>query len=127
MWAVGRAGSLEWFQFGTPRIVHNFRGGSKEVGEYALHLDCPWQLLGPAGLVIATDQSEPELLSHVGSQTLVCEKVSGSEDGGASLQFAGGWLLVVEPGDPDDLEYWRLFRPGTEGPHVVVGPVRVEE
>jgi hypothetical protein len=127
LWAVGRAGSLEWFQFGAPRTVPTFRGGSKEVGEYALHLDCPWRLVGPTGLVVATDQSEPELLAQVGSPPMVCATVSGSDDGGVRLQFAGGWLLVVDPGDPDHLEYWRLFLPGTDEPHVVVGAAGVEE
>jgi hypothetical protein len=97
------------------------------VGEYALHLDCPWRLVGPTGLVVATDESEPELLAQVGSPPLVCAAVSGSDDGGATLQFLGGWLLVVEPSYPDHLEYWRLFRPGREEPHVVVGAAGVEE
>jgi hypothetical protein len=78
-------------------------------------------------LVVATDESEPEFLAQLGSPPLVCEAVSGSGDGGASLRFAGGWLLIVVPGDPDHLEYWRLFRPGAEETHVVVGAAGVEE
>jgi hypothetical protein len=127
LWAVGRAGSLEWFQFGTRRIVPTTRNGSKEVGEYALHLDCPWRLVGPDGLVVATDDSEAELLAQVVSPPLVCAAVCGSEDGGAGLRFAGGWLLEVAPGAPDHLEFWRLFRTGTGEPHFVVGAAGVEE
>ena len=111
----------------APRTVPTFGGGSKEVGEYALHLDCPWRLVGPTGLAVATDESEPEELARLGSPPLVCAAVSGSDEGGAGVQFVGGWRLVVEPGDPDDLEYWRLFRPGAEGPHVVVSAAGVEE
>jgi hypothetical protein len=38
------------------------------------------------------------------------------------LEFAGGERLQVEPGEPDRLEYWRLFQPGLDRPHFVVGP-----
>jgi hypothetical protein len=126
LWAVGRAGSLAWFQFGQARSVPAFRGGPKKVGEYALHLDCPWRLIEPTGLVVATDASEPDLLAQVGSPPLFCAVVSGASDGGVSIRFVGGWLLVIEPAGPDHLEYWRLFQPGMEGPHVVVGPAGVE-
>ena len=127
LWAVGRAGSLKWFQFGDRRTVPALRGGSKEVGEYALHLDCPWHLVGPAGQVAATDESEPELLARLANPPLTCEAVFGSDDGGAGLRFAGGWSLVVEAGGPDRLEYWRLFRPAVGGPHFVVGPAGIED
>ena len=127
LWSIGRAGSLEWFQFGDPRIVPAFRGGSKEVGEYALHLDCPWRFVEPAGRVVVTDESDSELLAQVADPPLVCAGVSGSDDGSAQLQFAGGWQLIVERGGQDHLEYWRLFRPAAEGPHFVVGPAGIEE
>jgi hypothetical protein len=127
LWAVGRAGSLECFQFGDRCTVSTLRGGSKVVGEYALHLDCPWQFVGPAGQVVVTDESDPELLAEVADPPLVCAGASASDDGGAQLRFAGGSRLVVEPGGPDHLEYWRLFRPAAGGPHFVVGPAGIED
>jgi hypothetical protein len=127
LWAVGRAASLAWFQFGDRRTVPTFRGGSKVVGAYALHLDCPWRIVGPDGRVAATDESGPELLARLADPPLVCAEGLGSDDGGARLRFVGGWSLVVEPGGPDHLEYWRLFRPGAGGPHFVVGPAGIEE
>ena len=45
MWAAGRtAVSLLWLHFGG---VHDFvdRRGPKTVGDYALHLDCPWRIV----------------------------------------------------------------------------------
>jgi len=96
------------------------------VGEYALHLDCPWQLVGPDGLA-ASDESEPESLAAVGRPPLICEAASSAGDGGAAIRFAGGWALSVCAGGPNDLEFWRLFRPGMDEPHVVVGPAGVEE
>lgn len=41
-----RAASMSNFQFGEIRKVD---GGT--VGEYALHVDCPWRLEGPHGIV----------------------------------------------------------------------------
>jgi hypothetical protein len=43
------------------------------------------------------------------------------EAGAFELEFAGGERLLVEPGEPRCEEYWRLFRPGLEQPHFVVG------
>ncbi len=41
-----RAASMSNFQFGE---VHKVDGGT--VGEYALHVDCPWRLEGPHSIV----------------------------------------------------------------------------
>jgi hypothetical protein len=38
------------------------------------------------------------------------------------MDFAGGEQLLVEPEGRGCLEYWRLFQPGTDAPHFVVGP-----
>jgi hypothetical protein len=94
------------------------------VGEFALHLDCPWRLVGPNGLV-ASDESECESLAAIGQPPLVCEWATAVDNGGAAIRFTGGWLLTVYAGDPDALEFWRIFRPGAGQPHVVIGPAGV--
>ena len=43
LWSSGRAADLEWFQFGQRRTV-TARNGTKEVGEYALHIQCGWRI-----------------------------------------------------------------------------------
>ena len=43
LWSSGRAADLEWFQFGQRRTV-TARNGTKEVGEYALHIQCGWRM-----------------------------------------------------------------------------------
>src|SRR5579859_5778257 len=72
LWAIGRAGSLEWFQFGSKRIVSTLRGGTKEVGEFALHLDCPWRLTDSAGNSVASDESATEVLAAAASPPITC-------------------------------------------------------
>jgi hypothetical protein len=50
-----RAGSLRNFQFGPIRRID---GGT--VGSFALHLQCPWRLEGPQGIVTgSSDLDEP--------------------------------------------------------------------
>jgi hypothetical protein len=43
LWSSGRAADLEWFHFGQRRTV-TARGRAKEVGEYALHVQCGWRI-----------------------------------------------------------------------------------
>jgi hypothetical protein len=43
LWSSGRAADLEWFQFGERRTVTT-GGRTKEVGEYALHVQCGWRI-----------------------------------------------------------------------------------
>jgi hypothetical protein len=125
LWGVGRAG-IVWFQFGGRRAVLTSRGGTKEVGEFALHLACPWRLVGPAGEVLACDESRPEALAGLGSPPLLCSGIRGWEDGAFELEFAGGERLRVGPGDPHCEEFWRLFRPGSEERQFVVGPSGID-
>jgi hypothetical protein len=54
LWAAGRAFTLEWFQFGDRITVQNHRGEPKEVGTYALHVDCAWRLIGPKGIIVGS-------------------------------------------------------------------------
>jgi hypothetical protein len=92
------------------------------VGDFGLHLDCPWRLLGPAAELLASDESGPDVLAGLASPPLPCSGVLAGEGGAFELEFAGGERLQVEPGEPDRLEYWRLFQPGLDRPHFVVGP-----
>lgn len=125
LWSVGRAG-IVWFLFGDRRTVLTARGGSKEVGEFALHLGCPWQLIGPAGELLASDDSEPDVLARLASPPLLCSTARSCEGGAFELGFAGGERLHVEPDDPTSEEYWRLFCPYSDQPHLVVGPAGID-
>ena len=126
LWKVGRAG-IVWFQFGSRRTVPTAREGTKEVGEIALHLGCPWRLTGPDGEPQVCDQSEPEVLAGIGSPPLLCSMARAGKGGAFELEFAGGERLKVKPDDPDCEEYWRLFSPYSDEPHFVVGPAGLDQ
>src|SRR5438067_2154540 len=56
LWAIGRAGTLEWFEFGGPEQATDLHGETRGVGAYALHVDCAWRLLGPDGMIWSSGQ-----------------------------------------------------------------------
>jgi hypothetical protein len=143
--AAHRAADMRTFQFGTLRPVD--RGS---VGECALHLQCPWRLEGPEGIVTGRlDLWEPVednapfdenwnyeespnlqdarlerwLAEHDGF--LVVRGVDADEFGGAVISFDRGFVLRIFPAGTRG-EDWRLFRPKTGAPHLVISGGRVE-
>jgi len=140
-----RAVDMRMFHFGTMRTVE---GGA--VGEYALHVQCPWRietadqivtgrhdLFKPAeetedfdwdswdwdGNETLQDKLVAEFLTHV---CPVVESVATDAHGGARLQLSRGYSLVLFPADSQG-EDWRFFRPQQDGEHFVVSGGRVEE
>jgi len=57
LWDSGQAG-IQWFEFGQKHNVPNIRrgkqAGTKEVGDYALHVQCAWRIVGPKGIVVGS-------------------------------------------------------------------------
>jgi len=137
--AVRRAADMRTFQFGTLRAVD--RGS---VGDFALHVQCPWRIEGPDGIVTGRldlwepvednapidknwdyDKS-PNLqdarlegwLSH-NELPLVVNRVESDEFGGASITFRQGFVLRLFPCGTRG-EDWRLFKPKANAPHLVI-------
>jgi len=122
LWAVGRAGTVSWFQFGAHHAVPARKIEIKDVGDYALHTECEWTLASSTyGDVIATSESSRDELASLGSLGLVCQEVTADDRGGFVLQFASGHCLKVEPEDEEAEEFWRLLEPHRKTPHFVVG------
>ncbi len=152
----GRAG-LQWFSFGAVRLVGDYRRGKKakrEVGEYALHIQCQWRLLGPAGIIVGSDDKyypagdpyfddsdfdddlpggnrRDERVAHFfaerTSDSLVVETVSADHTGAIYLRMSGGFSLEVVPCHTLKYELWRLFRPATDEEHFVVTGLGIED
>jgi len=127
LWAVGRASSLTWFHFGNRHIVSTMRGLAKEVGTYALHVDCPWSWTKSWGEAIADQDSDHDDLADVLPTPVTCTSIEAANDGSFRMTFDDNSTLAVEADpDPEVEEYWRLFEPHLLTSHIVVGPKGVK-
>ncbi len=143
-----RALNMEMFSFGGLRESVTPLGKTGLVGEYALHIQCPWRVVGPEGIVVASgDRNYPEdensdwqdfdsdgpslcearidewLQPHK-DLPLTVESVTADRLGGFRLELSQGYMLEVFPTDSlrgEYSEHWRLFRPSCENHFVVTG------
>jgi hypothetical protein len=139
-----RAGAMAMFSFGEVRPVETSRG-PKPAAEYALHPQCAWRITaGEAVLIGSSDLYRPadgrddqtdfdwdqpgasrldvrmrELLE--GDLSLVVENFEFGRAGAISIALGQDRHLEVFPNNSLDEEYWRLFRPGTNYRHLVIG------
>jgi hypothetical protein len=143
--AARRAADMRTFQFGTLRTVDD---GS--VGDFALHVQCPWRIEGPGGIITGRlDLWEPvednapfdENWDHECSANLqdvrleqwlaenegalVVESVDADDFGGAAISFAQSFVLRLFPAGTRS-EDWRLFQHKDGAPHFVISDGAVE-
>ncbi len=146
-WGAGRAGEIQWFQFGNKQVIVTERETIKEVGEYALHVQCAWRITSPKGIFVgsqdkylpANDSNEQAddfdwdqpgvnrcddrismLFNGRESHTLLVKNVSADSYGGFCLNLSDNFSIEVFPDLSLDDECWRLFQPYKNGPHFIV-------
>lgn len=176
LWDCGRAVDLQWFALGGPiqipdpwpaHLEARKRGeassppprsaslreamrpgiATRTVGEYALHVQCPWRFTGPDGILTGSGDlyspagSEPRtilegfdwkrpgvtrldervaaLFSERGGE-LVVREVRADAVGGLVADLGADHTLEVFPHGTASREFWRLFRPGIDEEHFVV-------
>jgi hypothetical protein len=155
VWGPARAVNMLSLQFGESRARISPISGPREVGEYALHVQCPWRVTKGARLVVGSGDlltpADPKVdretwdwdvvgatwwdeqireFFEKNSISLEVEAVIVDAFGGFRLICSGDVTFEVFPtasAAPHDVsEYWRLFRPGGSIKHFVVGTTRVE-
>lgn len=148
LWDAGRAADLLWLAFGPRQTIKDFRGKPREVGEYALHVQCAWRFVqGEKVLVGNRDLYYPrghrdakdgipqgfdwdvqganrcdEMLVELfagGAKQFVVQRVEAKQAGELALLLEGALTLQIFPNDSLEGEHWRLFRPGSDEPHTV--------
>ena len=148
LWDAGRAADLLWVAFGQRQTIQDFRGEPREVGEFALHVQCAWRfvrdekvLVGnrdlyyPRGYRYPKDEIPKEFNWDVqranrcdevlatlfagGAKQFVVLRVEAGHAGEVALLLEGGLALQVFPNDSLVGEHWRLFRPGSDAQHWV--------
>ena len=143
--AARRAADMRTLQFGALRAVE--RGS---VGDFALHIQCPWRIEGPDGIVtgrmdlwqpaeedspfdedwdyekspnLQDTRLERWLAEH--ESALVVKSVEADELGGASISLGQDFVLRIFPAGTRS-EDWRLFRPTSGLRHLVISGGAVE-
>jgi hypothetical protein len=138
---------MEMFDFGSRHRQLNRKGQEVDVGEYALHIQCPWRIVGPDGIIVASeDRNYPEdemsdwedfdsdfpsrcearmaaWLHEHSLAPLRVERVKADSVGGFALLLQLGFILEAFPAHSrqgEYSEYWRLFQPLTGTGHFVV-------
>lgn len=154
LWACGRAADMATFAFGQRRRAPDRHGGEREVGEYALHVQCAWRItrndqvvVGSRDLYYPADYDDvnegmpPEFdwerdpnrrdkllvsLFKNGTRKFNVKEVAVGSAGSLHIELDDGYCLDVFPDDSLDHERWRLFRPGVDEPHLVVTATGIE-
>ena len=138
---------MAMFDFGVPKKVLDRAGNEKEVGEFALHVQCAWRMARRNQILVTSrdihysadyseDQDIPDefdwdrepnrldkLLHSLFEQEtndFVVQKVEVGDAGKLHLLLGNDASLELFPDDSLAGERWRLFIPGAHQPHLVV-------
>jgi hypothetical protein len=139
--ASGLAASMPTWQFGELRSLAG-RTGKRIVGDFALHVQCPWRLVAGGAVVVRTEclvfngelgtdetnaiirfrQCLDPWLESVPKRWRAVEGVTVDEFGGCRIMMAEGAVLEAFATARTSVatEEWRLFRPGQDDRHVVM-------
>jgi hypothetical protein len=141
---LGRATNMLWIEFGNLCEVRAFKGGLKTVGQWAIHIQCPWRITKARRIVVAYhdyyydpkgdalndwdargknrfDHIAKTLNSRFKSLPIGILSTSVDDFGGFVMKLAHGYQLEVFPdGSLPDAELWRIFQPNMDKKHFVV-------
>jgi hypothetical protein len=146
---AGRAADMQWFHFGEQRTVSDFKGKPRLIGEYALHIQCPWRIVGREGIVVgssdryypANEQNEQRgdfdwdipganrcdkliqaFLQERKGFPAVVTRIESDFIGSLKIKLKGDLDLDLDvfPDDSLGKEHWRFFKPSTERPHFII-------
>ncbi|MGU7779238.1 hypothetical protein [Burkholderia sp. PU8-34] len=133
---INHAADMLTMQFGPLRQITTRRGTVKQVGAWALHVQCNWRieragetvgtrddLSGPDDKARSAAERLDELLVKHGPTTV--EGVLGSDSGGLWIAMSAGVRIVVTPNREEDEEDWRFFAPGADAAHFVIEGGRI--
>jgi hypothetical protein len=154
LWATHRAADLQSFQFGAQNPTTTYKGEPALIGDYGLHLQCPWRIVGPRGVAAGSsdvyypagdpEQEPPDfrwdkkganrrdermnlLFQGRRQKPFFVESVAADAVGGLVLTLSEGFALEAFPCDSLPHEHWRLlYGVASEKPHFVVTGAGIE-
>lgn len=140
---------MVWLHFGEMREVSVRGGGTNTVGDWAIHVQCPWRISRSGRIVIAYhdfycspdgvtlhdwhvfgksrfDSTAIALSAEIGTTPPIVASVQSDDVGGFSVRLSGNYRLDVFPDDSAETsEHWRVFQPGVGTPHFVFHETRM--
>lgn len=147
---VSRAANMLMFGFGGPRTIPARQGGTREVTEFALHVQCPWRLcdservlIGSVDIYYPADLPESDPVPDSFNWDIAganrCDRffqsfmavravvpifvttVDTDQFGGFRLNFSASFQIEAFPNGGTPSEEWRLFKPGEKEHFVMEG------
>ena len=135
LWSIGRAADLLWLHFGEIHTVPVWRGGTKTVGDWAIHIQCAWRICRRGHIVVAWqdyyyspeggdlnddwdspgksrfDSLAAELCTEIETSPPVVASVQPDDVGGFTVHLTTDFRLDVFPANSDEsVEHWRIFQ-----------------
>jgi hypothetical protein len=143
---IGRAADMLWLHFGEWRDAPSRHRGSRQVGEWALHLQTAWNFARNGRILVGTrdfyfyaeggddfdfdkegksrfDDYAAELNQEFESEPPRVTRIACDSFGMLTLGLTADLTFSALPtaaSASTDFEFWRLFQPATENPHYVV-------
>jgi len=141
--SIGRAANMLWVELGEMRAVSTIKRESRMVGDWAIHIQCPWRICGNGRILIAshdfycTPAGDPlDDWDVVGSSLFdaaasvlnkefelappIVTSVQPDDVGGFLLDFGDQHRLEAFPDNSAmTIEAWRVFQPGADAERFV--------
>jgi hypothetical protein len=148
---IGRAADLLWIHFGKMelmpvRVLKKKQVVSKKVGDWAIHIQCPWRLIHRGTIILSWrdmhynpdgktsydwnkggenrfDFLVQKINDEIGLEKMKVTSIIVGEVGSFSLLIGNEYTVDVFPDEintDEYSEYWRLFQPKLEKDHFIV-------
>ncbi len=130
MW---RAAGIQFFEVGIQKPFRNSKGKEVTRADWSLDVSCCWSVTEPEGEIVSSDDFGPDgartdekafpFYDMLGNPRLNITTIRAEDDGGLTVQMAGGYRLEVwscwNDAEPEE-ELWRLLPPDDDKRHFAV-------
>ncbi|MCP1117267.1 hypothetical protein JOE11_002135 [Robbsia andropogonis] len=134
--AIHCAAGMLTLQFGQLKQITSYRGTVKQIGEWALHVQCMWQVEQSGNILVNQEGLHTDEDTHrtmgilnglfIDSVRAIVERVQTEDFGRIKISLTDGLTLVVTPNSDGQDEDWRFFAPGKEEAHFVIEAGKID-
>ncbi len=133
--------AIQRFEFGVQHSSTNSKGEEKTFGEYAMHVGCPWRIIGQGRILVAyidlyfpadnptesggdedfdssapggsqSDRQAHHFVERLQEAPLFVESIQADEVGSVCFTFSRNYRLEILPMDSLPFEFWRMLHTG---------------